>query len=111
MSLRFIVDANLPPALARALTTQGYQAEHVIDIGLRDSEDDPIWDYAIEHQCIIITKDEDFPKFLARPRPTPVVVWLRVGNCRNPVLLTWFFPLLPDILERIALGDRLIEVR
>jgi hypothetical protein len=36
---------------------------------------------------------------------------LRVGNCRNPVLLSWFLPLLPDILERIEMGDRLIEIR
>lgn len=111
MSVRFIVDANLPPVLARALATQGCQAEHVMDVGLRESEDDPIWDYAIQHQAVIITKDEDFPKLLARPEPTPVVVWLRVGNCRNPALLSWFLPLLPDILGRIEVGDRLIEIR
>ncbi len=111
MSVRFIVDANLPPALARALMAQGYQAEHVMDVGLRESEDDPIWDYAIQQQAVIITKDEDFPKLLARPLPAPAVVWLRVGNCRNPVLLSWFLPLMPDILERIEMGDLLIEVR
>ena len=111
MRARFIVDANLPPALARALTGQGYQAEHVMDVGLRESEDDPIWDYALKHQAVIITKDEDFPRLLARPEPTPAVVWLRVGNCRNPVLLSRFLPLLPDVLERIEMGDRLIEVR
>lgn len=109
--MRLIVDANLLPALARALTAQGHQAEHVMDVGLRESEDDPIWDYALQHQAVIITKDEDFPKLLARPEPTPVVVWLRVGNCRNPVLLSWFLPLLPDVLERIEMGDKLIEVR
>ena len=111
MNLHFVVDANLPPALARALTARGYQAEHVMDVGLRDSEDAPIWDYALQHHAVIITKDEDFPKLLARPEPTPAVVWLRVGNCRNPVLLSWFLPLLPDILERIEMGDTLIEIR
>jgi len=111
VSVRFIVDANLPPALARALTAQGHHAEHVMDVGLHESEDDSIWDYAAKQQAVIITKDADFPKLLARPLPTLAVVWLRVGNCRNPVLFSWFLPLLPEILECLEMGDQLIEVR
>jgi len=52
-----------------------------MDVGLHEAEDDPIWDYATPHQAVIITKDEVFPKLLARPAPPPVVVWLRVGKC------------------------------
>ena len=109
--MRFIVDANLPPALARALTAQGHHADHVSDVGLRESEDDPIWDYALRHQAVIITKDEDFPRLLARPLPVPAIVWLRVGNCRNTALLSWFLALLPAVRERLEMGDRLIEIR
>ncbi len=32
--MRFLIDAQLPPALAR-LEAGGYEAEHVADIGLR----------------------------------------------------------------------------
>jgi len=31
--MKFIVDAQLPPALARWLCEQGHQAEHVQDVG------------------------------------------------------------------------------
>jgi hypothetical protein len=31
--MRFIVDAQLPPALARWLAEQGHEAEHVFDFG------------------------------------------------------------------------------
>jgi len=32
--MRFLVDAQLPPALARTLEAGGHEAEHVADIGL-----------------------------------------------------------------------------
>ena len=58
--MRFVVDAQLPPALARMLAAAGHHAEHVIDIGRRDAEDTAIWQFALEHEAAIVTKDEDF---------------------------------------------------
>ncbi len=40
--MRFVIDAQLPPALARMLAAHGHHAEHVEDIGLRDADDSPI---------------------------------------------------------------------
>ena len=45
--MRFIVDAQLPPALARLLSAHGYTAEHVVDIGMRDLDDSLIWAHAV----------------------------------------------------------------
>lgn len=59
--MRFVVDAQLPPALARLIAAQGHHAEHVAEIGLRDGEDSFIWRYALDQQAVIVTKDEDFP--------------------------------------------------
>ena len=39
-----------------------------------------------------------------------LIVWLRIGNTSNQALLRWFVPLWPEIMRRIGLGDRLIEV-
>lgn len=109
--MRFVVDAQLPPALARLLTAHGHQAEHVADIGLRDADDSAIWRYALQQQAIIITKDEDFPHRLSQTMTAPVIVWLRIGNTSRKALLQWFEPLLPQIVQHIQQGDRLIEVR
>lgn len=109
--MRFIVDAQLPPALARLLTSLGHHAEHVADIGLRDSEDSPIWSHALKYHAIIITKDDDFPHRLSQSRKGPVIVWLRLGNTTRAALLKWFEPLLPQILLSVEQGDRLVEVR
>ena len=35
----FLVDAQLPPALASWLTQQGHTAQHVDDLGLSNAED------------------------------------------------------------------------
>jgi len=40
--VEFPVDAQLPPALARAITAAGYTAQHVADVGLLQEADTPI---------------------------------------------------------------------
>jgi predicted nuclease of predicted toxin-antitoxin system len=44
--MRLLVDAQMPPALARWLTSLGHQAEHVADIGLLAASDLEIWEAA-----------------------------------------------------------------
>ncbi len=109
--MTFLVDAQLPPALARWLQELGHDAKHVADIGLRHAEDASIWNYAIEHDTVIITKDEDFAHRCVQSKASPVIVWLRVKNVSRQALLAWFEPLLPKIESLIAQNERLIEVR
>ena len=109
--MRFVVDAQLPPALARLLEAHGHQAEHVEDIGLRNAADVPIWNHALQASAIIVTKDEDFAHRSRQGAPSPAVVWLRVGNTSRKALLAWFDPLLPQIVSLLNQGERLIEVR
>ena len=109
--MRFVIDAQLPPAMAGLLTARGHVAEHVVDIGLRDAKDSLIWIYALEHQAVIVTKDEDFPQRMRQSKTSPVIVWLRIGNTSRHALLRWFEPLLPQLEALIDQGDHLIEVR
>lgn len=109
--MRLVVDTQLPPALARLLSGLGHTAEHVADIGLRDADDSPIWDYAVKHEAIIVTKAEDFVHRHRQSRMAPVVVWLRIGNTSRRALLQWFEPLVPQIVALIENGDRIVEVQ
>jgi len=59
---------------------------------------------------VLLTKDEDFAQRRLLSTNGPAVVWLRVGNCSNRALLQWFAPLLADIVERLELGEKLIEI-
>lgn len=109
--MRFLVDAQLPPALVGLLREHGHTAEHVTEIGPADAPDRDIWRYALEHQSVIVTKDEDFADMVATGREAPVVVWIRTGNTRRAALLEWFDPLIGQIVEMVSSGDLLIELR
>jgi predicted nuclease of predicted toxin-antitoxin system len=108
--MRFLVDAQLPPALARMLTAKGYDAEHVHDVELGDAEDGAIWDHAVKSGAAIITKDEDFVSLITLHPGGPPIVWVRLGNTSKQALLRWFEPLIPEIVAAIQNGEKLIEV-
>ncbi len=109
--IRFLIDAQLPPRLARVIAAEGYLAEHLEDLGIRHAKDSAIWDYAKEKDAVLITKDEDFVNRFRRQQDTPVIVWLRIGNATNRVLIDWIMPALPTIVARLETGDRFVEVR
>ncbi len=109
--MTFLVDAQLPPALAQWLIKQGHSAEHVDDVDLRNADDIVIWNYALSRGAIIVTKDEDFAERTARTTSGPVIAWLRIGNATNRVLLQWLTPRWEEITAHLDAGDRLIEVR
>jgi len=92
--VKFVVDAQLPPALARVLRDSGCDAVAVREIGLRDATDSEIWHYAIQQEAAIITKDEDFADRCLYSQNQPVIVWLRIGNTSTQALLDWLIPAL-----------------
>ncbi len=108
--MRFLVDAQLPPALARWLTAQGHEAAHVGDLGMQAASDAAIWDHALASSSAIVTKDEDFAQRKVLADHGPVVVWVRLPNTRRRDLLAWFATVLPEILAAMARGETLIEV-
>ena len=109
--MRFLVDAQLPPALARWLGEHGYSATPVREAGLRDSDDGSIWNFAMSGGWTVITKDEDFVERCLNNPAAPVVIWLRMGNCTNRVLFEWLEPLLGEIIRQVESGQRMVEVR
>jgi predicted nuclease of predicted toxin-antitoxin system len=90
--MKFLIDAQLPPALVSWLAEQGFEAQHVANISMSDASDAAIWDFAIANGFIIITKDEDFAERAFRTTPSPVIIWFRLGNSTNRALLQWLWP-------------------
>ena len=85
--MRFLVDNQLPAALARFLATQGLDCQHVIDLGLAEAKDRQVWQFATAQKMVIISKDEDFFLMANRPESQVQLVWVRLGNCRNQALI------------------------
>ncbi len=109
--MKFLVDAQLPPGLARELQDKGHTADHVCDVGLLQASDQAILHFAIENGYAIITKDEDFAPWHRKDEPKLIVIWVRIGNSSRRVLLERFIPLVPNILALIETGETLIEIR
>jgi predicted nuclease of predicted toxin-antitoxin system len=108
--VNFLVDAQLPPGLARWLADQGHLSPHVNDVGLAGAEDFVIWNHALGVDAIIVTKDEDFAERTARTAIGPVIVWLRIGTLRTVPFSNGLNRV--DLLSFNLIDDnRLIEVR
>jgi len=46
-----------------------------------------------------------------RPRDTGRLLWVRVGNCRTPILLARFAAAWPTVEGAFRSGQRIVELR
>jgi predicted nuclease of predicted toxin-antitoxin system len=109
--MTFVVDAQLPPALARWLVDQGFEASHVSDVGLERADDRTIWSHAEQLGAAIVTKDEDFAERRMLAHDGPSVVWIRFGNTTRPELIQRLERLMPSIVAALERGETLVEIR
>jgi len=108
--LRFLVDAQLPPALAHRLSGLGHEAEHVNRIGLGGSGDRAIWAHAGAQNLALITKDEDFIALARSDRDGPQVVWVRLGTTTNRALWRALEPVMTELVSSLESGERIVEI-
>jgi predicted nuclease of predicted toxin-antitoxin system len=108
--MKFLVDHQLPVALSKFLEDRGFEARHALDLNLDQASDRTIVEHAHRNQFVIITKDEDFSVLAALGLCAPPIIWVRLGNCRKSTLLLAFSSALDSILQRLAAGDKLIEL-
>lgn len=64
----------------RQLQTLFPGTEHVLRLGLTNKRDVLIWDYARQHNFVILTQDEDFLELSLLRGSPPKVILLRTGN-------------------------------
>ena len=106
------LDAHLSPRVARWIEeTLGQQAEALRDKGLRDAEDETIFEKAKSEQAIILTKDKDFADLVKRLGAPPAVIWLRCGNTSEENLKHLLESHLQEALNYIHGGEPLVEIR
>jgi predicted nuclease of predicted toxin-antitoxin system len=107
--MRFLIDAQLPPALAGWLRERGVGAENVAEQLGGQTPDEAIAAYATRNGLVLLTKDDDFA--LRYPPDDYQLVWLRCGNISNRALRAWLEPRWEALSEKLAAGERFIEVR
>jgi predicted nuclease of predicted toxin-antitoxin system len=107
--VRFLIDAQLPVALAGWIVSRGYRAEHVADLGLLTASDREIWDVALAAGAIVLTKDHDFVEWATARRPAPAIVWVRIGNAPNATLIARLDAVWDTVVESLEAGVQVIE--
>jgi len=109
--VKFVVDHQLPPVLARFLESQGHVAHHVRELGLQAVDDATIWRRAAADGLVVVSKDEDFFFFASAPNAATKLLWVRLGNCRTRFLLERFRIRLPHIIASFEAGSNIVELR
>jgi predicted nuclease of predicted toxin-antitoxin system len=109
--MKFLVDNQLPIQLAIHLRKFGHDCQHVLDLGLEETDDIELWVRAGRDERIMVSKDDDFVFLATRPGDTGRLIWVRVGNCRNAALLASFDRIHDELVRAIESGQRIVEVR
>ena len=87
--MKLLFDQNLSPRLVTMLSDLFPGSEHVQSVGLDQSPDTPLWDFARDNDFVIVTKDVDFSDRSAIVGYPPKrfrfdVMWTDEGNGRIP---------------------------
>ena len=76
---RVLLDQGLAPKAAVILREEGWDAVHVMEVGLANAEDTEILEFAGQNRRVCITFDHDFHAHLALARANgPSVMLIRV---------------------------------
>jgi len=105
--LKFLIDNALSPDVATALNRVGHDAVHVRDRGIRDSDDETVFDCAAREGRVIVTADTDFGQILARRnvnRPS-LIIFRRRTERRPERQVALLLRNLPGIVDALADGS------
>ena len=96
--MKILLDANISWKLANKLTPIYGECAHVDYVGLKvPAGDIDIWNFALDKNFIIITKDDDFVDLLDIYGFPPKVVLLKTGNNSSKAIME----ILINIKEKI----------
>ena len=79
--MKLLFDENLSHKLAERLSDLFPDSTHVRDVGLKSSNDPDVWQYAVDNDLAIISKDADMHDRSLLFGFPPKVIWIRLGNC------------------------------
>lgn len=85
--MRLLLDQNLSYRLIEQLKDMYPDSSHVRLLGLEHADDEAIWEYARQHNYIVVTHDSDFYERSLLFGFPPRIIWLRCGNTSTSNIL------------------------
>lgn len=115
---RILLDQGLPRSAAAALKEAGWDVEHVSDLGMSQSSDRFILDFARTQGRTVVTLDADFHALLAVANESgPSVIRIRQEGLKGREVAALLLAIWPRIETRIEQGamvtvtEKIIRVR
>ncbi|OGT88882.1 MAG: hypothetical protein A2286_09865 [Gammaproteobacteria bacterium RIFOXYA12_FULL_61_12] len=108
--MKLLLDENLSRRLVPFLQSAFPGSTQVALIGLERADDRAIWQYAREHDFVIVTKDADYYDLSLLLGSPPDVVWLQVGNADKAIVLNKLLANQQMIESGFAKGLACIEI-
>ncbi len=84
--MKLLFDQNLSHRLVALLADVFPESSHVRVLGLAESDDLAIWQYAASHDFSIVTQDSDYSDWYKLRDAPPKIVWLRCGNASTNII-------------------------
>jgi predicted nuclease of predicted toxin-antitoxin system len=78
--VKLLLDENLSDRIADQIRDLYPDSEHVKGLGLINTDDGIIWEYAKAHGFFIVSKDADFHQRSLLYGHPPKFIYLRIGN-------------------------------
>ena len=78
--MKLLFDQNISFRITRIISNSFPKAKHISQVGLLDSTDTGIWEYAKLNGFTIVTFDSDYYDLSIVMGCPPKIIWLRVGN-------------------------------
>lgn len=75
---KYLIDVNLPRYFSLWASDE---YEHIANID-DEMKDSAIWEYAKQHDLVIVTKDADFSDRILLSEPPPRIIHIRTGNMK-----------------------------
>jgi predicted nuclease of predicted toxin-antitoxin system len=85
---RLLFDEPLSEQLCELLADIFPDSLHVRLLGDGGAGDAAVWDLARTHNCLVVSKDEDFNRLAILRGAPPKFVWVRRGNCATSEIAT-----------------------
>ena len=107
--MKLLLDQNISFRVARELSTEFSGIEHISNVGLLNSSDLDIWNFAKAESYTILTFDMDFYELLLLKGFPPKIIWLRFGNTSTSEIISFLRTNLRKIEEFVD-SEEAIEV-
>jgi len=109
--MTFWLDAQLSPTLAEWIHALfSIKTVALKELGLRDAEDNEVFQAARNAGAIVITKDSDFVRLLEEHGPPPQICWITCGNTSNANLRRVLASAMPNAIALFDQGEPLVEI-